>query len=75
MDFDCESDREASLTIGPTSLGMVRILVSSEGLDLPMDFDPAEALEMADELRAAAERAQATAAGRIPKGRPGGRRA
>ena len=62
MSINSESDRAASLVIGPTSLGMVRIYVESEGIELPMDFEPDEALEIADELRAAAERARATAA-------------
>lgn len=57
MGIDSESDRAANLVIGPTSLGMVRIYVEADGLELPMDFEPAEALEIADELRAAAERA------------------
>lgn len=61
MSINSESDRAASLVIGPTSLGMVRIYVESEGIELPMDFEPDEALEIADELRAAAERARATA--------------
>ena len=62
MSINSESDKAASLVIGPTSLGMVRIYVESEGVELPMDFEPGEALEIADELRAAAERARATAA-------------
>jgi len=82
MGFETESDPEASLVIGPTSLGMVRILVESGGSELPMDFEPDEALEIAEELRAAAERARATAAalegGRRPtdggaRGNRGGR--
>lgn len=63
MEVNGDGDREASLVIGPTSLGMVRILVVSEGLELPMDFDPDEALEIAEELRAAAERARASTRG------------
>ncbi len=62
LSINSESDRAASLVIGPTSLGMVRIYVESEGIELPMDFEPDEALEIADELRAAAEQAMATAA-------------
>ena len=72
MSINSESDRAASLVIGPTSLGMVRVYVESEGIELPMDFEPAEALEIADELRAAAERAMATAgAPKQPKNDPG----
>ena len=58
MSIDKESDLAANLQIGPTSLGMVRIYVEAEGIDLPLDFDPEEALEIADELRAAAEAAR-----------------
>ena len=62
MSINSESDRAASLVIGPTSLGMVRIYVEAEGIELPMDFEPDEALEIADELRAAAEQAMVIAA-------------
>jgi len=62
LSINSESDRAASLVIGPTSLGMVRIYVEAEGIELPMDFEPDEALEIADELRAAAEKAKAAAA-------------
>lgn len=58
MGIDRESEISANLQIGPTSLGMVRIYVEAEGVDLPLDFDPDEALEIAEELRAAAERAR-----------------
>ena len=61
MSINRESDRAASLVIGPTSLGMVRIYVEAEGIELPMDFEPDEALEIANELRAAAEQAMASA--------------
>ena len=57
MGIDSESDRPATLRIGPTTLGMVRIYVEADGIEVPMDFEPDEALEIAEELRAAAERA------------------
>jgi hypothetical protein len=41
---------------------MVRIYVEGDGIELPMDFEPEEALDIANELRAAAEVAMATAA-------------
>lgn len=63
MGIDKESDVAADLQIGPTSLGMVRIYLAGEGLDLPLDFDPDEAEEIAEELRAAAEAARAIAEG------------
>ncbi|MFD0979649.1 DUF6324 family protein [Tropicimonas aquimaris] len=58
MGIDKESDLSANLQIGPTSLGMVRIYVEGEGVELPLDFEPEEAEEIAEELRAAAERAR-----------------
>lgn len=59
MSIDKESDVTANLQIGPTSLGMVRIYVEGDGLSVPMDFDPEEAEEIADEIKAAAGRARA----------------
>ncbi len=61
MSIDKESDISANLQIGPTTLGMVRIYVEGNGIELPMDFDPDEADEIADEIKAAAARARATA--------------
>ena len=61
MSIDKESDVTANLQIGPTSLGMVRIYVEGDGLSIPMDFDPEEAEEIADEIKAAAGRARAVA--------------
>jgi len=50
-----DSDLEAELLIGPTENGMVRILVTVNGQEVPMDFFPEEAEEIATELRAAAQ--------------------
>ena len=55
MGINSESDIAANLQIGPTSMGMVRIYIEADGVDRPLDFDPDEALEIAEELRAAAE--------------------
>lgn len=54
MGINKESEIAANLQIGPTTLGMVRIYVEGDGIDLPLDFEPEEAEEIADELRAAA---------------------
>jgi hypothetical protein len=54
MGIDRESEQTANLQIGPTTLGMVRIYVEQNGIEIPMDFTPEEAEEIADELRAAA---------------------
>lgn len=59
MGINSESDVEANLQIGPTELGMVRIFVEGGGVELPMDFDPDEAEEIAEEIRAAARTARA----------------
>jgi hypothetical protein len=58
MGINSDSDISANLQIGPTSLGMVRIYVEGNGIDLPLDFDPDEAEEIAEEIRAAAARAR-----------------
>lgn len=59
MGINKQSDIAANLQIGPTDQGMVRIFVEAEGgIELPLDFDPEEAEEIADELRAAAEAAR-----------------
>lgn len=62
MGINRESDVAANLQIGPTSVGTVRIYIEAEGMELPLDFDPDEADEIAEELRAAAARARKTAA-------------
>ncbi len=59
MGLNTESDHEAGLQIGPTDQGMVRIYIASPTVDLPLDFDPEEAEEIAEELIAAAKTARA----------------
>ena len=58
MSINTERDIEANLQIGPTDHGMVRLYVSAGDLEVPMDFDPEEAEEIAEELRAAAAAAR-----------------
>jgi hypothetical protein len=58
MGINKSSDIAANLQIGPTTLGMVRLYIEAEGIELPLDFDPEEAEEIAEELRAAASRAR-----------------
>jgi single-stranded DNA-specific DHH superfamily exonuclease len=58
MGINKQSDIAANLQIGPTTEGMVRIYLEGDGVDLPLDFDPDEAEEIAEELRAAAEAAR-----------------
>ncbi|NJM83393.1 MAG: hypothetical protein HC844_13705 [Tabrizicola sp.] len=70
MSIDKQSEIAANLQIGPTDRGMVRIYVEAEGgIELPLDFDPEEAEEIAEELRAAAEAARAMAGGKPMKKR------
>ncbi|GAB1364398.1 DUF6324 family protein [Rhodobacter sp.] len=59
MSINKQSDIAANIQIGPTDQGMVRIYIEAEGgIELPLDFDPEEAEEIAEELRAAAEAAR-----------------
>lgn len=58
MGLNSQSDIETDIQIGPTSSGMVRIYVSGGAVDLPMDFSPVAAREIAEELNAAAEIAE-----------------
>ncbi|MCC5986098.1 MAG: hypothetical protein JJT95_00350 [Pararhodobacter sp.] len=70
MGIDKESDIAANLQIGPTTLGMVRIYIEGDGLQLPLDFDPDEAEEIAEEILGAARVARESAA---TAGKAGGR--
>lgn len=53
-----DSEIEAELMIGPTEHGMVRLLIVTPQGDIPMDFDPDEAEEIARELQSAANQAR-----------------
>lgn len=64
MSIDTERDIEANLQIGPTDKGMVRIYVEANGAEIPMDFSPDDAEEIAEEILAAANRARTMQAGR-----------
>lgn len=54
MGINTPSEITANLQIGPTDEGMVRIYIEGDGVELPMDFDPEEAREIAEEILAAA---------------------
>ncbi|MFK7835351.1 MAG: DUF6324 family protein [Sulfitobacter sp.] len=56
MGINDERDIEANLQIGPTDAGMVRLFIEGDGVEIPMDFTPEEALEIAEEITAAAHR-------------------
>ena len=59
MGINDPSDTAANLQIGPTDAGMVRLYLQGDGVDLPLDFEPEEAEEIAEEIVAAAARARA----------------
>lgn len=67
MTINSQSNIAANLQVGPTDQGMVRIYLEAEGIDLPLDFDPEEATEIAEELLAAAEAARQMGQGGKPK--------
>lgn len=56
MGINTERDIEANLQIGPTDAGMVRLFIEGNGIEIPMDFTPEEAIEIAEEIIAAANR-------------------
>ena len=55
MGINKQSQISANLQIGPTTDGMVRIYIEGKNIDLPLDFEPEEANEIAQELIAAAK--------------------
>ncbi|KIN73155.1 DUF6324 family protein [Sulfitobacter guttiformis] len=57
MGINDERDIEANLQIGPTDKGMVRLFIEGAGIEIPMDFTPDEAREIAEEITAAAKAA------------------
>ena len=59
MGINTERDIEANMQIGPTDIGMVRIFIEADGIEIPMDFEPEEAEEIAEEILAAAQAARA----------------
>ncbi|EAP76640.1 MULTISPECIES: DUF6324 family protein [Roseovarius] len=59
MGINTERDIEANLQIGPTDAGMVRLFIAADDIEIPMDFSPEEAEEIAGEILAAAKAAAA----------------
>jgi len=57
MGINSERDITANLQIGPTDKGMVRLFVEADGVEIPMDFEPEEARDIAEEILAAAAQA------------------
>lgn len=58
MGINDERDIEANLQIGPTDQGQVRLFIEGDGIEIPMDFAPEEAEEIAEEIMAAARAAR-----------------
>lgn len=58
MSINIERDIAANLQIGPTEHGMVRLFVEAENIQVPMDFSPEEAEEIAEEILAAVRTAK-----------------
>lgn len=58
MSINKETEINADLQIGPTSLGMVRLYLTTRGTAIPMDFMPEEADEIAEEIKSAAQKAR-----------------
>lgn len=58
MGINTESNIEANLQIGPTDQGMVRLYIVGNGFEIPMDFEPEEAEEIAEEIQAAIQAAR-----------------
>lgn len=59
MGINTERDLEANMQIGPTDQGFVRIFIEAGDTEIPMDFLPEEAEEIAEEILAAAAAARA----------------
>ena len=55
MGINTPSEIAAELSIGPTDRHMVRVFVAADGVEIPMDFTPDEAEEIAREMMAAAQ--------------------
>lgn len=70
--IDRETEMGGDLQIGPTNLGMVRIFVAAADFELPMDFTPEEAGEIAAEILDAAARARAQTPAQARKKAPHG---
>jgi ArsR family metal-binding transcriptional regulator len=76
MGINDQRDIEANLQIGPTDKGMVRLFIEGNGIEIPMDFTPDEAREIAEEIMAAAARARQSgkSGSSGPSGTPGGKK-
>ena len=60
MSINSETEVSVDLQVGPTSLGMVRLYLATGSIEIPMDFTPEEADEIAEEIKSAAQKARET---------------
>lgn len=67
MSINDEKNVTANLQIGPTTLGMVRLYIEAGNTEIPLDFDPEEAEEIAEEIRLAAQSAKDMGQAKKPK--------
>ncbi len=67
MGINTERDVTATLQIGPTTEGMVRLFVQADSIEIPFDFDPEEADDIAAEIKAAADTARLAAESKSKK--------
>ncbi|MCI5042218.1 MAG: DUF6324 family protein [Donghicola eburneus] len=58
MGINTERDIEASLQIGPTDKGMIRLYIEAGEMEIPMDFTPDEAEEILEEIQSAIQTAK-----------------
>ncbi|MCT4576908.1 DUF6324 family protein [Donghicola sp.] len=58
MGINTERDIEASLQIGPTDKGMIRLYIEAGDMEIPMDFTPDEAEEIVEEIQSAIQTAK-----------------
>ncbi len=68
--INSQTDESGEIQIGPTSMGMVRLFIRTGQFELPMDFLPEEAEEIAAELTEAAQHARQSGS----KSKSGGKR-
>ena len=67
MGINSSTEMVADLQLGSTTDGLVRIYVIGKEIDLPMDFEPDDAREIASELLAAADEAEKIAKNNLKK--------
>ena len=58
MGINSKHKKETDLQVGPTSEGMVRLFIQNQEISLPIDFNPDDAIEIANEIIASANTAK-----------------